>query len=172
MELQKVNSQYPPHGNWKTPASLPHLMVSENGLVFSTIYNRLLQGSLIGSEGNRYLSIGYKTSGKVKHIKIHLFVAALFIPNPENKKCVNHKDGNKLNNSAINLEWTTHSENTIHAVDTGLRKSSKTILGYTYSGIDFQFVLSMRKSGVKQKEIAKAVGVNQSTISRLLKKVI
>ena len=51
---------------------------------------------------------------------IHTLVAKLFIPNPENKPCVNHKDGNKNNNDVSNLEWNTYAENTQHAFDTNL----------------------------------------------------
>jgi hypothetical protein len=60
--------------------------------------------------------------GKSKSLYFHRVVAEAFIPNPENKKEVNHIDGDKLNNRIENLEWATRSENTQHAYDTGLMK--------------------------------------------------
>lgn len=69
---------------------------------------------------------GYKFVGlhgfdkRVKHVMIHRLVAKTFIPNPDNKPQVNHKDADKHNNSISNLEWVTISENSIHAEKMGL----------------------------------------------------
>lgn len=56
---------------------------------------------------------------------IHRIVAKHFIPLVDGKTQVNHKDGNKFNNTADNLEWCNQSENTQHAYDMGLIPSRK-----------------------------------------------
>ena len=71
-----------------------------------------------------YLRIKLSNNGEYKSYTVSRLVATAFIPNPENKPEVNHIDGNKLNNNISNLEWTTKSENAIHAFKNGLRKTN------------------------------------------------
>ena len=70
-----------------------------------------------------YFSMVLYKDSKPTATRIHVLVAKAFIPNPEIKLVVNHRDGNKLNNRVDNLEWVTQSENLQHAYDTGLKKS-------------------------------------------------
>jgi hypothetical protein len=91
--------------------------VSDTGLVRNGDTLEVLQDADDGS-GYRIVSIITK-NGRVSR-RVHRMVAETFIANPDNKPQVNHIDGNKSNNSVVNLEWVTAQENIEHAIDTGL----------------------------------------------------
>lgn len=74
------------------------------------------------SNNGGYCMVYVSVENKQKNCTVHRLVASTFIPNPENKKEVNHKDGNKRNNLIENLEWVTHAENGHHAWEIGLRR--------------------------------------------------
>ena len=90
-------------------------------------------------------------------IAVHRLVAEAFVPNPENKPQVNHINGVKTDNRAVNLEWATAAENNYHA---------RSVLG---SGKFFTAdeVAAIRNDSRKQREIAKDYGVTQKTISKI-----
>lgn len=62
-----------------------------------------------------YLCVKLRKNGKHKTFGVHRLVALTFIPNPLNKKEVNHIDHNPQNNIVSNLEWISHRENIVHS---------------------------------------------------------
>lgn len=65
----------------------------------------------------KYLMVTLYDNGKGVNVETHRLVATAFIENPQQKKQVNHKDGNGQNNHVDNLEWVTESENAKHSVE-------------------------------------------------------
>lgn len=112
-----------------------------------------------------HLGNGYRVTAK-----IHRLVAEAFIPNPENKPEVNHKDGNKANPHVLNLEWSTGSENVQHAFDTGIRGPSK--YGSTHewakhSEDEIRKVCSLLIKGTPIDDISKICGIPKADISNI-----
>ena len=75
-------------------------------------YRRLMTQSKINSG---YIRVRFCLNGHKTSELVHRAVAKAFLPNPENKREVNHKDGDRTNNVLSNLEWATSSENKQHA---------------------------------------------------------
>lgn len=102
---------------WKEIDFLPEAdtdsryFVSNYSSVISLCRNKpiILQPFLCGNSGNEY----YYVSICGRDYRVNRLVAQAFIPNPENKPIVHHKDHNKLNNHYSNLEWATQQENAI-----------------------------------------------------------
>lgn len=81
--------------------------------------------------GGGYLSVGLTNNYKTKTTRVNRMVAITFIDNPNNKPQVNHINGNKHDNRVCNLEWSTCSENVMHAWNIGLSKKRNSFLYIT-----------------------------------------
>lgn len=116
---------------------------------------------------NGYLLVHLCKNGKRTALYVHQIIAELFVPNPKNLPIVNHKNGKKSECYASNLEWTTYTENNIHAYNTGLRLCGEKQYNAKLTEKD---VIEIRKNGKYDtfKNIAKKYNVTGTTIRSIL----
>lgn len=152
---------------WKTLKDYPNYQVSNFGRVKSLINSLMLRTD---KSKSGYLSVRVYKNTKHKVYRVSRLVGFVFIPNPENKPFINHKDGNKLNNHVINLEWCTQSENIKHAYRTGLMiTGGEDSPNHKISNSDAETIRAMYKTGCYfQKEIGRLFDIEQSQISRIV----
>jgi hypothetical protein len=82
--------------------------VSNYGNVRNNTTGKILKRSI---NSNGYYGVKLCKDGKAINFKIHRLIANAFIPNPDDKPCVDHIDNNKVNNNLVNLRWCSISEN-------------------------------------------------------------
>lgn len=107
---------------WRKIEGFSNYEVSSEGRVKSLNWKLTGQERIMNGTKNNYIQVCLRNNPIKKMFDVHRLVATAFIPNPDNKPCVNHIDGNKHNNRVENLEWCSHSENSLHAHKTGLNK--------------------------------------------------
>ena len=145
----------------KVPLTIDALLqgyfIDTNGVLYSK-YGRAMKPS---KNPRGYLIQAFNVKGKMIARSMHKLVAQQFIPNPEKKTTVNHKDGDKTNNKVSNLEWATFKEQMLHACEVlGVepnRNRRRTVIGcHSETGEVVIF-----KSG---SEAARKLGVHKSSI--------
>lgn len=112
---------------WKTIYNFENYEVSNYGnvrrkeciIIYKNGYNASYKEKYLKKEINRkmYERVTLSKGSITERFQVHRLVAIYFIENPEQKPCVNHIDGNGLNNNVSNLEWCTYSENEKHSYD-------------------------------------------------------
>lgn len=119
------------------------------------------RGTCDKKEGYYSVRLWNFETNKRRWFLLHRLIAEVFIPNPNNMECVNHIDGNKLNNKLSNLEWCSIAENNRHARKMGLNKGGfKPLVSHEErKNIEKYYSCGMRVS-----EIAKLYGVTTSCI--------
>ena len=115
-----------------------------------------------GKDGSAYLSIPLPHNGIVKNYRVHRLVAEAFCPGHDAEHDqVNHKDGNRSNNRADNLEWVTQSENILHAIH---------VLGshgMNHRKLTDEQVRAIRADERGCKRLAREYGVGTTTIKNI-----
>ena len=141
--------------------------VSNYGEVFSVKANRELKQEtntakrVYGVRKVRRVSL--RVNNVQKHYLVHRLVAEAFIPNPENKPQINHKDGNPENNRVDNLEWATRSENQKHRF---------VVLGHKTTGwIKQQKPIMCLETGAVYKSLSDAARQEGETVGSLWRAV-
>lgn len=137
--------------------------------------DRLFKGRILKQTLNPHVTypvVSLWKNNEVKTHYVHRLVAQAFIPNPLNKSEVNHLDGNRTNNHISNLEWVTSTENSIHAVNSGLRKYTNRLTesefldcltdiinGESYQSLSQRVPYKVPYLSVKLRKLAKKYGI-------------
>lgn len=149
--------------------SLPRRIVQQsNG---SGYHVQSKPGKILKPQPNSKGYLRVHIGGKCRFV--HRLVGETFLSNPDEKPVINHKDGNRLNNSLSNLEWVTRSENTQHAVRTGLLVTpcGEDAHNHILSEADVKWILQNYKKGCRthgRKALARRFNVSHQNIKNII----
>jgi len=167
VQIKGFNGHYEV-SNYGNVRSVDRIIPAHKGSRQLNIKGKLLKPSIDGG----YKRVAIMLNGKLKTKKVHRLVAEHFCINDNPLNVVNHKDGNKLNNNADNLEWVSHKENVRHAFAMGLSKGLKGSSNPN-SKLSEQDVLEIRamaklKRNYGRDSLAKKYGVSSKHIQDIV----
>ena len=147
----------------------PNRFVAEDGSVVSLTrkHPKLMKGS-VDKAGYHFITTRL-SGGRISNKYRHRLVAEAFIPNPNGLPQVNHKDGDKGNNAAYNLEWVSPADNIRHAMDTGLRNNyGENHTQAVLTELDVKEALLLHRHGFSVKYIANWLDVSEGAIHKIV----
>lgn len=154
---------------WKQIEDLDYEINSEG--IVRRISTKRIKKSFKRPDG--YIGIQlYVTKDKIKNYQLHRLIANAFIPNPENKQYINHKDSNRENNSLDNIEWVTFEENVKHGYESGHASNKGSKNGFSI--LTEEKVLEIRKRRNEEKlsyqKLAEIYNVSYGCISGIVQR--
>ena len=157
-----------PHEIWRDAVDYEGLYkVSNFGRVksFRHKYPKILRAN---EQSKGYMQVRLHRNGKTKNFGVHILVAQAFIDNPENKREVDHRNGDKTNNCVWNLDWVTRKENAARAYKLGLIKVYRGTQSH-YAKLNAKEIVYIRENsdGLNSRELAKKFNVSRATINRI-----
>ena len=169
-----INEVWLPVNTPEIPALSGFYSVSNKGRVRNEIRR---QGAIAGRIRNPscndagYPQLCLRCGGMFRTYRVHRLVMMAFVPNPENKSDVNHKNGVRSDNRLENLEWATRSENSLHAFKFLPVKSRKGEANAN-SRLSRKQVVEIRAKWATgryfQRELGEEYGVTQSMVSKII----
>ena len=128
--------------------------------------NGYMKQAVVGSHGYPVVSIKW-ADGTSQVRPVHTLVADAFLGPRPSGYFVNHKDGSKLNSALSNLEYSTPSQNTQHAVDTGLMRSGERSWN---AKVTIEIAKQIRSSDLPTRQLARKFGISISTVHDVQKR--
>lgn len=134
---------------WKQIPNYENYYVSNYGDIKNINYRGTGKTRTIrGTINNGYVYVALRKDNKTKMCLLHRLVAQAFIPNLENKYCINHKDCDRQNNRVDNLEWCTLQENVEYMDKLNRRNPTKKI-----TDVEVNKILKNKKEGMLYKDV-------------------
>lgn len=145
-------------------AELPSYKIGKLG----TVVNKRGHKICVQIDKYGYAKVVLRTSGKYHHRFVHRLLALAFMPNPENKPLINHKNSIRTDNRLENLEWCTNRENIIHGFKNGrigTTARGEKVPGHILKEVDIPAIrLLLKNPSYTLDKIGKLYGVSGSTI--------
>lgn len=126
-------------------------------------------GRIVSAKAGRYPVVILSHCGRRKGFHVHALVASAFLGSRPAGAQVNHRNGDKHNNRAANLEYVTPDENVGHAKRTGLIRRGERHPQAKLTDGDVAEVRRLHREGVSQAEIARRFGRHPATINHIVR---